>query len=134
MQQVLRITNNPQVTVAGHVFGYLPFKELLDHPTTFDERQELSRTIVKRCFTSQFEDELIHHLVTNNICYEIHGPSESTSPAFLQKCLSAGVRFTIGSDAHAVEAICNVEKIYQLANRCGITEQNLWGIKEGALV
>lgn len=57
---------------------------------------------------AQYDDELVELMAANEVAIELNSKHALPSWDFLQKCKDAGVKYTIGSDAHKVADVGSV--------------------------
>lgn len=126
MDDVLRTVSGPQISILGHMAGYLPMKHMLAPGSTFEERREIERDIAQRFFTSQWYEKVFRTALERGIAVEIHCPSHSPSPDMVRMGLAMGVRFTVGSDGHAKSWIGDVSWGYDLLNSLGADPESVW--------
>jgi len=123
---VLAVAENPAVDIIGHIEGYLPMDPLLLPGSTFEERREYERRIAARFFGQDWQEAVIQRALKNNIAIEVHAMSKSPRPEFVRRCLKAGVRLSVGSDAHALEKVGEVGWAYALLEELKATPWNLF--------
>ncbi len=126
MDEVLHTVSGPQVSILGHMAGYLPMRHMLTPGSTFDERREIERRIAQRFFTREWYEKVFRAARERGVAVEIHCPSRSPSPDMVRMGLAMGVRFSVGSDGHAKSWIGDVSWGYDLLNSIGAGPDSLW--------
>ena len=126
MEEVLQTISRPQVSILGHIAGYLPMKHMLTPGSTFEERREIERKIAQRFFTREWYAKVFRVACERGAAVEIHCPSRSPSPDMVRMGLAMGVRFSVGSDGHAKSWIGNVSWGYDLLNSLGAGPDSVW--------
>jgi len=86
------------VDVVGHMAGYLPINPM--QGSTFEERREIEREIVRRYFTRDWYERVFRVVAARGIACELHCPTRSPGPDMVRLGLDMGVKFSVGSDAH----------------------------------
>lgn len=119
MDEVLRTISGPQISILGHMAGYLPMGSMLTPGSTFEERREIERRIAQRFFTREWYEKVFRAACERGVAVEIHCPSRSPSPDMVNMGLAMGVRFSVGSDGHAKSWIGDVSWGYDLLNSLG---------------
>ncbi|MGE5577881.1 MAG: PHP domain-containing protein [Syntrophothermus sp.] len=123
---VLTVAENPAVDIFGHIEGYLPMDPLLLPGSTFDERREYERRIAARFFDRDWQEAVIRRALENDIAIEVHAMSKSPRPEFVRRCLEAGVKLSVGSDAHVLATVGEVGWVYALLEELKATPRSLY--------
>ncbi len=124
MKSVLDVASGPQVDVVGHMAGYLPINPMPG--STFEERREIEREIVRRYFTRDWYERVFRVVAARGIACELHCPTRSPGPDMVKLGLDMGVRFSVGSDAHMASWIGDVGWAYDLLESLGAHEADIW--------
>jgi len=126
MQSVLDIASGQQVDVVGHMAGYLPINPMLLPGSTFGERREIEREIVRRYFVRDWYERVFRVAAARAVACELHCPTRSPSPDMVRLGLGTGVKFSVGSDAHIASWIGDVGWAYDLLESVGADEADIW--------
>lgn len=118
-RKLLHMASGPG-DVLGHPMGYLPIKPMLGDGTTYESRQEICREICARYFDWEFIMELGARLAASGKACELHGATGTPDESTVKRLHGQGVRFSIGSDAHAVNILGKNERAMELVNRLGL--------------
>ncbi len=103
--------------VLGHPEGYLPIKPMGTKGTTYESRQEICRRICDRYFDEGYIDELSQRLVKSNKACELHGATSTPREWVVKRMGENGVKFSVGSDAHAMNILGQCERAYELIEK-----------------
>ena len=112
--KLIAMATNSGADVLGHPEGYLPIKPMLGDGTTYLSRQEICRSIAEKYFDAEFIDELGDALVKSGTAYELHGATATPREWVVEHLNRKGVRFSMGSDAHAVNILGKNERAWEL--------------------
>lgn len=94
--------------VLGHPEAYLPIRPMLEENTTFEDRLDICSRISEKYFDSEYIEQLGNALVSSGKAYELHGASGTPREWVVRTLHQKGVKFSIGSDAHALDRLgCN---------------------------
>lgn len=126
MRTVMRIATCPQVHILGHMAGYLPLAPLLAPGSTFEERRAMEREIGLRFLSRYWYEQVFRAAAARGIAVEIHCPTRSPSPEMVRMGVRMGVRFTVGSDAHAKSWIGDVAWGYDVLSSLGAGVESVW--------
>ena len=126
MRSVLDVVSGPQVDVVGHMAGYLPIGPMLLPGSTFEERREIEREIVRRYFVRDWYEKVFRIASARGIACELHCPTKSPSSEMVRLGLDMGVKFSVGSDAHLASWIGDVGWAYDLLESLGAHEAHIW--------
>lgn len=97
-----------QGDILGHCEGYLPIGRLLmPNTTTYDQRKAICRCIAEKFFDEEYINELSKVLNKSGKALELHCVTQSPRESVIESLEKAGVKFSIGSDAHVLEAVGN---------------------------
>lgn len=77
-------------------------------------------------WTASREDRFVEALVGSGVALEISARYRLPHDRLLRKALEAGVRFSLGSDAHHEEQVGRLEWAVETAGRVGITARQLF--------
>ena len=121
---VLDVASGPQADPVGHMAGYLPINPMPG--STFEERREIEREIVRRYFTRDWYERVFRVVAARGIACELHCPTRSPGPDMVRLGLDMGVRFSVGSDAHMASWIGDVGWAYDLLESLGAHEADIW--------
>lgn len=132
MKSVLDVARGPQVDVVGHMAGYLPINPMLLPGSTFEERREIEREIVRRYFTQDWYEKVFRLAAARGIACELHCPTRSPGPDMVRLGLDMGVKFSVGSDAHMASCIGEVGWAYDLLESLGADEADIWSPEAGS--
>lgn len=106
-EKVLNIAEG-EGDILGHSEGYLPLGGLLvPGSTTYEDRKKICRSISEKFFDRQYINELSSALKKSGKALELHCVTQTPREAVIESCAKAGVRFSIGSDAHVLDEIGN---------------------------
>ena len=106
---VLNLAAAPGIDILGHPAGYLPFPAALVEGTTYEQRLDLNREIARRFLDRSWYEELARRAVRTGRAVEIHAPTRSPEPEMLRVLRRNGVRFSMGSDAHSLSRVGDVD-------------------------
>ena len=94
----------------------MPYVDVIVHPFTFGSAEgymEVDQEALMQRYTLADYDRLIDGLIKNQIAVELHANlkkphyARSLTP-FLQRCVSRGVHFSMGSDAHEIKWVGSI--------------------------
>ncbi len=94
----------------------IPFVDVVVHPFTFYSAAgyiPVDQQALMACYTTEDFDRLIDGLIKNRIAIELHANLKkpdyalSLSP-FIRRCVSRGVHFSLGSDAHELRWVGSI--------------------------
>lgn len=108
-KKVLNMAKEPG-DILGHCEGYLPFGRMISTgSTTYDERQELSRSIACRYFDEEYVEELIQNLKKSGKALELHCVTCTPREEVIRKLIENKIPLSLGSDAHVLSGVGKVE-------------------------
>lgn len=107
--------------VLGHPEGYLPLKPLLEAGTTYEGRQAICRDIADLYFDDAWVDALGRRLAASGKACELHGATCTPRLRVVRRLRDLGVRFSVGSDAHARDLFGRNERALRLVRELGLT-------------
>lgn len=122
-RKLLNMASGPG-DVLGHPMGYLPIGPMLGDGTTYESRQEICRGICSRYFDREFIAELGARLAASGKACELHGATGTPDENTVRLLHAQGVRFSVGSDAHAVNILGKNERAMELVQRLGL--KTIW--------
>lgn len=96
---------------------------ILSHPTCLpNSLKHMSNELftISRC------DEIISTAIKNNIYLEINNLFQVPDTKFIDRALRAGARFSLGSDGHLPEAVCNLRHPEKMVYESGIPMERIF--------
>ncbi len=106
--------------ILGHPEGYLPIAPMLEEGTTFEDRQRIRTSISERYLDREYYETLADALLSSGKACELHGATSTPREWVVELLAKRGVRFSIGSDAHAVSLLGKNERAATLVERYGL--------------
>lgn len=95
-----------QGDILGHAEGYLPLGAMLiPGATTYETRKEICRKIAEHFFNREYIRELSTALKRSGKALELHCATRTPRESVVAYMAQAGVSFSIGSDAHRLDAV-----------------------------
>ncbi|MCR4426458.1 MAG: PHP domain-containing protein [Firmicutes bacterium] len=117
--EVLRLATGNGVDVIGHMSGYLPIPPALSAQTSFEERRALEREIADRFFERAWYEQVFRCAAQNGVAVELHCATHTPAPDMVKLGLNIGVKFSIGSDAHSVDKVGEIDWAVDLLESLG---------------
>ncbi|HPY11254.1 MAG TPA: PHP domain-containing protein [Sphaerochaeta sp.] len=106
--------------IVGHCEDYLPIERFIEGlDTTYADRREICRAIVDRYLDRAYVDAFADRLLSSGKLCELHCATETPRGWVIQRLADRGVRFTPGSDAHAVSHVGMTAWAYTVSNATG---------------
>lgn len=109
----------------------MPFADVLVHPFTFlsaSSFMEIDQRRLMSYYTTADHDAIIDGFLKNDIAFELHANLkksdyyESMLP-LIRRCVSRGVRFSLGSDAHEMRWVGSILGARELIDRLAIPDE-----------
>lgn len=109
----------------------MPYVDAIVHPFTFSSASQYievdQEALMARYSTADF-DRLIDGLLKSDIAVELHSNLKKPDYArslkpFLQRCVSRGVHFSMGSDAHWVDVVGSVLEAKEYIDALNIPDE-----------
>lgn len=115
-EQIMLAAQSPIVDVIGHIEGYLvaDWKNL--GGSTFADRRRIEKELAVQHFPLSWYADLAVTAAANQVAVELHGLSESPRAEVVRVLKNGGVRFSIGSDAHALEHVAHTDYARRLVH------------------
>lgn len=106
--------------VLGHPEGYLPIGPMLGEGTTYEGRKHICADICARYLDAAFVAQLADALAQSGKACELHGATGTPRESTVRALAARGVRFSPGSDAHAMNLLGQNDRAMALAARLSL--------------
>lgn len=125
-RRVLQALEMPHTSVLGHVEGFLPLPAEVASTTTFEERREIERAVAARFFDEAFQDAVAEAALRAGVAVELHTATRTPRATWVRRLAKAGVRLSIGSDAHSPDRVGDIDWAYGLLEELSIPRSLLF--------
>lgn len=123
--EVLKLAGSSLVHILGHITGYLPLAPLLPSGTTFDERRQMERKIRNRYFTKTWYEQVFGRAANSGLAIELHTATRTPEPEYAALAIKLGAKLSIGSDAHTLERVGEIDWALGVLDEIGAKDHNL---------
>lgn len=97
--------------------------DVLTHPTC------LPKCLMPDCnelFNLARCDKIIEAAIVNNVALEINNLFKAPDLEFVDKAMRAGARFSLGSDGHSQESVCDLSYPLKIVKEARISEKYIF--------
>lgn len=98
--------------------------DILGHSTVLPFYEDLKDTT----YIQQWEDAVLTLCEKYNVAVEISGLWKEPGENYIKKAMEKGLMFSVGSDCHKLNEICNLEYPIKLINQLQISESQMFKI------